>query len=299
MSQDGKDNSGVKSIQLIIKSRVAKIGDDFSVQRVLPFRAKRMVGPFCFLDHMGPHTLKVSKNADVLAHPHIGLSTLTYLFSGRILHKDSIGSVQEIKAGEVNWMTAGKGISHAELIPNEFIQQDPVLHGLQAWIALPKDKEECEPRFEHYSISDIPVLNKDGVELTVIAGSILGLESKVRISSPLLYIKIAADKNSNFVLPKGTFELALYVVQGSVGIGEEILTAGQMGVLDSTNEIDIKHTEPALYVIFGGESFPEPRYIDWNLVSSDKEILQRSKKMWVDKTFPMVPGEVKFVPWPD
>jgi redox-sensitive bicupin YhaK (pirin superfamily) len=288
----------MSNIKLIIEERAANIGS-FMVGRLLPFREKRMVGPFAFIDHMGPAKMSDHENLDVPPHPHIGLSTLTYLFEGSITHKDSLGSDIEIKPGAVNWMTAGKGIVHSERTPEYLRHTDKELHGLQIWVALPKHLEQIDPSFTHIEETDIPTWNEDGLTYTLIAGEVLGKKSPVPVYSPLYMIEIKASKRSTVSIGNELFgESALYILEGKVfSEGNSFEPKNILIAKDSklcAFELDAHST---IY-IFGGEVFPEERYIYWNFVSSDQVLIDKAKADWEAQRFPKVPGETGFVPLP-
>lgn len=286
------------SIEMIIPTREAHISEKFMVRRVLPFRAHRMVGPFCFLDHMGPHKISAHHEADVLMHPHIGLSTLTYLFTGEINHHDSTGAFQTIRPGDVNWMTAGSGVTHSERIPLETAAKNPILHGLQAWVALPAEKEEMEPFFKHYKEHQIPTKEKNGVKISLVAGKALGLQSPVEVSSELFYLKIEFSKNSTF---QGSFpqqESAFYLINGSVSIDDQTFSGPTMIVFRREAQIEIKSTQDSLGIMLGGAPMPEGRLMYWNFVATKKDLIEKAKLNWKEQRFPKVPGETEYVPLP-
>lgn len=284
-------------IQTLIEPRERHIG--ISVKRILPWAKKLMVGPFVFLDEMGPTLLHPPKDhVDVRPHPHIGLSTLTYLFEGNLLHRDSIGSVQEILPGEVNWMTAGKGISHSEREPEAIRDKKRHLHGLQFWVALPKEKEDMEPSFYHYDIPEIPSIEKEGAVIDIVAGSFEGKTSPLITHSPMLFLVVRGNKTGTFSVAANGFELALYVVRGEVHVDQEKVQMGKMLVLEPGSDLDFRFSPDALVAIIGGETFPETRYIWWNFVSSSKEKIESAKKAWELGTFPQVPGDLEKIPLP-
>lgn len=285
-------------IEFVIEARKADIG--VPVKRVLPWVKKRMVGPFVFLDEMGPKVMIAPEDhMDVRPHPHIGLSTLTYLFEGEILHRDSLGIEQLIVPGEVNWMTAGRGISHSEREPLEARDKNRRIHGLQFWVALPKELEDIEPSFHHYDKKDIPEFKTDSLNIKLIAGSAFEKTSGLKAYSPMIFMLMRGVSEGVFSYEEPKHEYALYVVQGSVGIDETKYTEGQMIVFEKGSAITIKHSLDAIFILIGGEVFPEPRFIWWNLVSSSKEKIEAAKAAWLDKTFPQVPGDDEFIPLPE
>lgn len=284
-------------IELIIDARSGDVG--IPVKRILPVAKKRMVGPFIFLDHMGPSYLRSSvDHMDVRPHPHIGLSTLTYLFEGEILHRDSLGVEQVIVPGEVNWMTAGKGISHSEREPAGARFKDRFIHGLQFWVALPKELEDIEPSFHHYGASDIPSISTDALEIKVVAGSFGENRSNLKSYSPMTFLVLKSHKAGLFTFGEKGQELALYVVKGSVTVDGKTINETQMVVFKKDSTMEIHHSDDALFAVLGGEPFPEPRFIWWNLVSSSKEKIEEAKIAWENGSFPMVPGDFEKIPLP-
>ena len=285
-------------VQFVIDSRLKDIG--IPVRRILPWMKKRMVGPFIFLDHMGPVLLKAPHDhIDVRPHPHIGLSTLTYLFEGSLLHRDSLGVKQLIVPGEVNWMTAGKGISHSERESPEARAQDRTIHGLQFWVALPKEFEDVEPSFIHYEKEEIPEFKTESLDINLVAGSAFGHTSKLKAYSPLIFMVMRAFQEGSFSFNEEGYEHALYIVKGSVTINDQIYREGQMIVMEGDSEIDIIHSSDALLALIGGKAFPERRFIWWNLVSSSNEKIELAKRAWREGTFPQVPGDDEKIPLPD
>lgn len=288
----------MSNIDLIIEERAASIGS-FMVGRLLPFRQKRAVGPFVFLDHMGPAQLNADTQFEVLPHPHIGLATLTYLFEGEIMHRDSIGSVQRIMPGAVNWMTAGSGVVHSERTPDELRDQPKKLHGLQIWVALPKDLEETAPSFTHISADALPVWETDGVHFRLIAGEAFGKKSPVPVHSPLFFIEIESQESVNLELGDDLYgEHALYIHEGSVFEGDHEHKPGRILVAKETKMCSLKLAPRSKVFLFGGEPFPEERHIWWNFVSSDKTLIETAKAKWKQQLFPKIPGETSFVPLP-
>lgn len=288
----------MSNIELIIDEREADIGG-FKVGRLLPFRKKRMVGPFAFIDHMGPVELNAEQNLDVAMHPHIGLATLTYLFDGVILHRDSLGTVAEIEPGAVNWMVAGKGVVHTERTPKRFRQSKKSLHGLQIWVALPKVLEQCEPAFSHTAAADIPTWTKGGLSYTLICGELLGKRSPVPILSPTYFIEIKANKKQSVDLSGVLYgECAIYILNGQIMMDGEVYKDKQMLVLKNSTQCEFTMTADSAIYIFGGEPFPEPRYIDWNFVATDKNLIEQAKADWQADKFARVPDESERIPLP-
>lgn len=289
----------MSNISLIIEERAANIGN-FMVGRLLPFREKRAVGPFVFIDHMGPAHLSDHENMDVPPHPHIGLSTLTFLFEGSIMHRDSLGTELEIKPGAVNWMTAGKGIVHSERTPEYLRHSDKMLHGLQIWVALPKELEQMDPNFAHVEADDIPAWEEDGVSYKLIAGEAFGKKSPVPVYSPLYFIEIKSIEARKINIGKDLFgESGLYILEGSIKSGEHVYDPKQILITNDSTLCEFELAENSTVYIFGGQAFPEEHFIFWNFVSSDKNLIEKAKKDWTEQTFPKVPGETEFVPLPE
>lgn len=288
----------MSNIKLIIEERSASIGN-FMVGRLLPFREKRTVGPFAFIDHMGPAHLHQYESLDVPPHPHIGLSTLTYLFEGSVMHKDSLGTEMEIQPGAVNWMTAGKGIVHSERTPEYLRASDKQLHGLQIWVALPKNLEEMEPSFTHIGAEEIPSWEQDGVLIKLIAGEAFGKKSPVPVYSPLYFIEIKNTKRQTVNIGEYLFgECALYILEGNVESEGHVFEPKHLLVAKESKLCAFEMAENSTVYIFGGTPFPEERFIYWNFVSSDKSLIEKAKQDWLEQKFPKVPGETEFVPLP-
>lgn len=289
----------MSNIQLIIDERPNIVGN-FMVGRLLPFREKRTVGPFAFIDHMGPHKLSDHQNFDVPPHPHIGLSTLTYLFDGSIMHRDSLGSAVEIKPGEVNWMTAGKGIVHSERTPDYLRHSEKSLHGLQIWVALPKALEQMEPNFYHASDHEIPHWQDNGVSFKLIAGEVFGRKSPVPVYSPLYFIEIKSTERQTVSIGHELFgESALYILEGTIESEGNIYEPKHILIAKDSKLCEFTMAENTTVYIFGGEAFPEERFIFWNFVASSHERIEEAKQRWIAQTFPKIDGETEFVPLPE
>ncbi|RXM42534.1 pirin family protein [Flavobacterium sp. YO64] len=289
----------MSNISLIIEERAANIGN-FMVGRLLPFREKRAVGPFVFIDHMGPAHLSDHENMDVPPHPHIGLSTLTFLFEGSIMHRDSLGTELEIKPGAVNWMTAGKGIVHSERTPEYLRHSDKMLHGLQIWVALPKELEQMDPNFTHVEADDIPAWEEDGISYKLIAGEAFGKKSPVPVYSPLYFIEIKSKEAQKINIGSHLFgESGLYILEGSIKSGEHTYDPKQILITNDSTLCEFEIAENSTVYIFGGQPFPEEHFIFWNFVSSDKNLIEKAKQDWTAQTFPKVPDETEFVPLPE
>lgn len=269
----------------------------FVVRRVLPSAGRRMVGPFIFFDHLGPAQFLSGQGIDVRPHPHIGLSTVTFLFSGALEHRDSLGNVREIQPGDVNWMTAGSGIVHSERTPRATRPAGPHIHGIQSWVALPDGQEDTDPDFVHHPASSLPHLKIGEVELTVIAGNGFGLESPAVTLWPTLYVHAEMPPGATLVLPMEHTERAVYVVEGAVAIAGTHLAAGQLGVLEPT-EATLTAIGATRIMLLGGERFPTPRHLFWNFVASSRERIEDAKERWEKRQFPAVPNETEFIPLP-
>lgn len=276
----------MSNINLIIEDRAADIGN-FMVGRLLPFRKKRSVGPFVFFDHIGPSALKDDENLDVPPHPHIGLSTLTYLFEGAILHRDNLGSVMEIKAGAVNWMTAGKGVVHSERTPDYLRKTDKNLHGFQIWVGLPKHFEQIEPSFHHIAASDLPVWNLEDLSFKLIVGEVMGQKSPVPVHSKMYFLELKSTNQQEVDLSKELFgESALYILEGEIKNNGFTYGPKQLLVAKESTLCKFEMSANANIYIFGGETFPEKRFIHWNFVNSEKQALEQTGKRELEKSKP-------------
>lgn len=283
----------------IIDARVRDLGG-LVVRRVLPAPTRHMVGPFIFFDHMGPAQFAPGQGLDVRPHPHIGLATVTYLFEGEILHRDSLGSHQTIRPGDINWMTAGRGIVHSERTGPELRRAGSVIHGLQLWVALPQTSEEVAPSFHHHPAETLPHHHADEVRLRVLAGSAYGLRSPVETLSPLFYVHASMLPHSSLSLPNEYEERAAYVIDGGVRVNAEHVTAGRMLVFEPGVEATLHAESAASVALIGGAPLRGARYVDWNFVSSSQERIAQAKSDWKNGRFPKVPGdEVEFIPLPD
>lgn len=288
----------MSNINLIIEERAASIGT-FTVGRLLPYRLKRMVGPFIYLDHMGPVELSENENFDVLPHPHIGLSTLTYLLEGSIMHRDSIGNAVEIKPGEVNWMTAGKGIVHSERTPQYLRHSNKSIHGLQIWVALPKDNEQRDPGFIHVGKEQIPEWSDGKLQFKLIAGEAFGRKSPVPVYSKMYLLQISAKTRQIINTDHELYgELGLFILEGSIEIEGNTYQSKQFVVISKSTSFEFVIEANTIVFLFGGDPFPEDRLIDWNFVSSSRELIEKAKQKWKEQSFDMIPGETEFVPLP-
>lgn len=285
-------------VELIIEPKTRDIGD-FDVRRVLPSGKRQMVGPFIFFDHMGPVTFSPGKGIDVRPHPHIGLATVTYLYEGSMMHRDSLGYEQLITPGAVNWMTAGSGIVHSERSSNEARAREERLEGLQIWVALPGEQEETAPTFVHHPADSLPRFETDGACVRVLAGSGFGVTSPVKPSSALFYFDIALQAGKKLALDAQYTERAIYIVKGQLTVGNETYAAGRMLVLTPAKEIILFAPEFVQLVVIGGEPPDGPRYAWWNFVSSRRERIEQAKADWHNGKFAQVPGETEFIPLPE
>ncbi len=287
-------------IQRIIDKRIRDLGGGFEVGRVLPAAGHRMVGPFIFFDQMGPLDLTpgIPRELDVRPHPHIGLSTVTYLFSGALTHRDSLGCHQEIRPGEVNWMVAGSGITHSERF--EYARrQGAHMHGIQAWVALPREYEETAPAFYHHEGADLPDWQEDGVQGRLIAGSADGLTASVQTHSPLFYQHWTMAAGARRSISDEFPERAVYVAVGEIEIGGQVLEAGQMAVLRPAGAVDVRTQQPSTVMTLGGEPVGE-RFIFWNFVSSSQARLEQAQEDWRQQRMKLPVGdEQEFTPLPE
>jgi redox-sensitive bicupin YhaK (pirin superfamily) len=287
------------AVDRIVRSRPRDVGG-FAVRRALPARERRLVGPFVFWDHMGPTTFGVGQGIDVRPHPHINLATVTYLFEGEIVHKDSLGSDQAIVPGEVNWMTAGRGIVHSERSSAHERRAGPHVHGIQSWIALPLGDEEAEPAFHHHAAGGLPEFGLEGARGRVLVGSAYGVTSPVRVFSPTLYVEVRLDAGAEITLPMDYEERAVYVVDGVMACDGAQGLAGEMILVRPGAPALVRGIGGAHLMLLGGARLEEPRHIWWNFVSSTQERIERAKREWKEGRFPKVPGdEAEFIPLPE
>jgi len=288
-------------LDIVIEARQAMIGPGMEVRRILPFRLRRMVGPFIFMDHAGPVAIppQPTPDLDVLPHPHIGLSTVSYLFDGQVTHRDSLGVEQVIRPGEVNWMTAGRGIAHSERFEDPAALAGGNLEMIQTWVALPEKDEEAIPSFDNYKPEQLPVFTGTGVWMRLIAGDAFGLRNNVKTHSPLFYLHVVLEKNAHFGLPREHAERAIYVAKGSVEIAGRTYLPGQMLVFTKGTDPVILAKELATLMLLGGEPLGE-RFIWWNFVSSRKERIEQAKADWKEGRILLPPTDNQaFVPLPE
>jgi redox-sensitive bicupin YhaK (pirin superfamily) len=284
-------------IETVVYARPRDLGG-FTVGRALPSAAQRLVGPFVFLDHMGPVDFPPEGGVDVRPHPHIGLATVTYLFEGELLHRDSLGSEQTIRPGDVNWMIAGRGIVHSERTSEDRRTHGQMLHGIQAWVALPNELEEREPAFVHHPKAELPRIERPGAQLCLIAGSAYGERSPVQVASPTFYLDLQLEAAASLELPEEHAERAFYVVSGRVRVGEREIEPRSLAVARSGERVVLNASEPSRVMLLGGAHLGE-RFIEWNFVSSSRERIEQAKAAWQAREFPVVPGDdVEFIPLP-
>ncbi|MFT5485340.1 MAG: redox-sensitive bicupin YhaK (pirin superfamily) [Paracoccaceae bacterium] len=287
------------SVDLIIEPRARDLGD-FTVRRVLPYAKRREVGPFVFFDHMGPVVFPAGKGINVRPHPHIGLATVTYLFEGAILHRDSLGTELSIEPGAVNWMVAGRGIVHSERTSNEDLARDVPMEGIQAWIGLPVADEETDPSFAHHTADDLPMFTRNGVKYRLIAGNAFDRETPVRVFSPMFYLHGEAPAGASIDLPGDHAERAIYVVSGALVVDGETIGGGKMVVFNTGAAPDIAATSDTRFMQLGGAPLEGKRTIWWNFVSSDTDRMKSAKTRWKSGGFETVPGDAEeFIPLPE
>jgi redox-sensitive bicupin YhaK (pirin superfamily) len=288
-------------LEIVINARNAMIGPGMNVKRILPFRLKRMVGPFIFMDHAGPVTIQPQQvhAMDVLPHPHIGLSTVSYLFDGQVTHRDSLGVEQIIKPGEVNWMTAGSGIAHSERFEEPEALAGGKLEMIQTWVALPEKDEESNPAFHNYKPEQLPVFTDSGVWMRLIAGDAFGLSNEVKTNSPLFYLHVVLEAGARFSLPKEHAERGIYVAKGKIEVAHQNYGPGQMLVFRKGADPVLLAKEPTTLMMLGGEPLGE-RFIWWNFVSSRKERIEQAKEDWKQGRILLPPTDNhEFIPLPE
>src|ERR1700733_5937357 len=284
-------------VQQVITARKRDLGG-FSVRRALPAPKLQMIGPFIFFDHLGPMALAPGAGIDVRPHPHIALATVTYLFAGGLVHRDSLGTVQAIKPGDVNWMTAGSGIVHSERSAPEDRARGVVAHGIQSWVALPDGKEEVAPDFQHHPAASLPRGSRDGVELRIIAGEAFGRRSPVPVLWPTLYVDLLVQEGASVELGADYAEEALYVAAGAIEVAGTRAETGDLMLLASGAGVSLRAQHVARAILLGGERFTTPRFIWWNFVASSRERIESAKRQWAQGHFARVPGESEFIPLP-
>ena len=285
------------AIKLILEPKDKDLGG-FSVRRLLPAAELRSVGPFIFFDHLGPAVFPPGKGIDVRPHPHIGLATITYVFEGEILHRDSLGMVQPIRPNEINWMTAGKGIAHSERTPPDIRQAGHTLHALQLWVTLPEEEEQTAPVFTHYGSEALPLVEDGNSSIRVMIGEAYGIKSAVKTFSSTLYVEVKLKAGQKIAVPEHIEERAVYVLSGRLAAKETEIAMHTMAIFDNTPGIELVAREDSTLVFIGGASLGK-RMMWWNLVSTRKDLLENAKQAWREGSFPKVPGETEFIPLPE
>lgn len=293
------DAVAADAIEMVIVPRARDLGG-FEVRRALPSARKQMVGPFIFFDQMGPALMQPGQGIDVRPHPHIGLSTVTWLFDGSIYHRDSLGSSQPISPGELNWMTAGRGIVHSERTAPPELARERKVFGIQSWVALPKQFEETAPAFDHVEAHRLPVVDERGISARIIAGSLYGATSPVKTHSDLFYADVQMAAGSALPLPVDHEERGVYVAEGEIEVAGQSFTEGRLLVFRPGDHITLRAKGNARVMLLGGEPMDGPRYIWWNFVSSSKDRIEAAKDDWKQARFAIVPGDEKdFIPLPE
>ena len=287
----------MSAIAQVVESRKRDLGG-FEVRRILPYGGGRMVGPFIFLDHMGPVSFPAGHGIDVRPHPHVCLATVTYLFEGEIEHRDSLGVVQTIRPGDVNWMTAGSGIVHSERTGAQLRAAGHKLHGLQSWVALPRSDEETDPAFHHFSVSQLPLQETGGVGMRLIAGEAYGLRSPVHVFSGMFYVDAICNAGALLELPLEHAERAAYVVEGSIDLEGRSFAEGTLLVFTKGEAVKLRAKTASRIALLGGAPLESTRNIWWNFVASTPERIERAKRDWADGKFAKVPGDNEFIPLP-
>lgn len=292
------DKFSCDAIEQVIAPRTGDLGG-FRVRRALPSARRRMVGPFIFLDEMGPAEFRGGQGLDVRPHPHIGLATVTYLFAGEIIHRDSLGITAAIRPGEVNWMTAGRGIAHSERTAPDHRRDGEPLHGLQCWVAMPAALEETAPAFRHHDAADLPVEAGEGKTVRLIAGALFGRTSPLVTAHPTLLADVALDAGARLPLDPAAEERAIYLVSGEIDIAGDRFSPGQLLVFRPGDRITVTAVNAVRLAILGGAAMDGPRYIWWNFVSSRRERIEAAKADWKAGRFDLVPGDSEFTPLPE
>jgi redox-sensitive bicupin YhaK (pirin superfamily) len=293
------DAPACDAIDVVIVPRTVDLGG-FNIRRALPHVSRRLVGPFIFFDHFGPAEFRTGEGLDVRPHPHIGLATVSFLFEGEIVHKDTLGSDIVIRPGAVNWMSAGRGIAHSERSPSDRQREGRHIHGLQLWVALPRAAEESAPDFIHHDPTALPVVEGEGKTVRMIAGSALGVHSPLKTASETIFMDVQLEAGASFPLDADYEERAIYVIAGEIEIGGDRFAAGRLLVFRPGDRITVAAASYARFVVVGGAAMDGPRHIWWNFVSSRKERIDEAKADWKSGFFGKVPGdEIEFIPLPD
>ncbi|MBD8065668.1 pirin family protein [Devosia sp. PTR5] len=293
------DSKSCDALDLVVVPRTRDLGGGFAVRRALPHGKRQMVGPFIFFDQFGPVQFLAGQGMDVLPHPHIGLSTVTYLFDGHITHRDSQGNVQDIQPGAMNLMTAGRGIAHSERTPAVERSAPHTMLGLQSWIALPQGQEEIDPSFQHFGSEMLPTITDTGISARIIAGSAFGLASPVKTVSDWFYVEVNLAPGLSAPLDADHEERAIYVVDGTVAIAGEAFEGPRLLVFRPGDRITVTALTPVRMMFLGGTALEGPRYIWWNFVSSSRERIEQAKEDWKQARFGPVPDEAEFIPLPE
>jgi len=283
----------------LISGKRRDLGGGLTVSRILPGQTRQMVGPFIFFDHLGPVTVAPGQNVDVRPHPHIGLATVTWLFEGEMVHRDSLGVVQTITPGAVNWMTAGRGIVHSERGDPEKRKSARAMHGIQSWVALPRAHEDVEPTFSHHPAESLPRIRRPGVALTLIAGDAFGEKSPAPTYSRMFYLATEFDAGAALALPDEHEERGVYLVQGEALVNGTPLPEGTIAFLPSPGKVEIQARARSRIMLLGGEKMDGPRHLWWNFVASSPERIDQAKQRWRAQGFAAVPGETEFIPLPE
>ncbi|HSA79520.1 MAG TPA: pirin family protein [Geminicoccaceae bacterium] len=286
------------AIETVIVPRARDLGG-FEVRRALPSSRRQMVGPFIFFDQMGPAEFLLGAGIDVRPHPHIGLATVTYLIDGEIIHRDSLGTLQAIRPGEVNWMTAGRGIAHSERTAPEARTAGAKLFGIQTWVALPKHAEETAPAFAHHGMSDLPLIENAGATVRLVLGQLYGKRSPVRTFTEMFYADAALEAGARLPLDASHEERGIYIVSGAIEVAGDRFEEAQLLVFRPGDRITVKAVTPARLILLGGEPMDGPRHIWWNFVSSSKDRIDQAKADWQAGRFTPVPGDPEFIPLPE
>jgi len=294
------DRYACEALDVVVVPRSVDLSDGFSVRRALPHSTRRTVGPFVFFDHFGPAEFKTGEGLDVRPHPHIGLSTLTYLYDGEVIHRDTLGVKAAIRPGEVNWMTAGRGIVHSERTALERRTGHEPIHGLQFWLGMPSKDEESDPRFAHLGSDELPIVDGEGKHVRLIAGSLFGVTSPLATTSQTLFADVTLDAGSTLPLDADYEERGVYIVSGEIDVAGDKFAAGRLLVFRPGDRITLKAVTPARVALIGGAALDGPRHVWWNFVSSRKERIEQAKNEWAQGRFGKVPGdEIEFIPLPE
>jgi redox-sensitive bicupin YhaK (pirin superfamily) len=291
-------DSNSDAIEHVINARPRDIGG-FEVARALPYAKRRTVGPFIFFDRMGPAEFGPGEGIDVRPHPHIGLATVTYLFDGEIMHRDDLGYEQPIRPGDVNWMTAGRGIVHSERTRAEVRDSHSTMFGIQSWVALPKDQEETDPAFFHHPANTLPAISRDGVEMRLIAGTAYGETSPVATASPMFYVDLRMDTGTSLEVTDEHEERAVYVVEGAIAIDGETHGENEMLILAPNADVTVTAQGVSRIMLLGGAPIDGERHIWWNFVSSSQERIEQAKADWKEGRFGKIEGDDEFIPLPE